>query len=110
MCLNEAYIEVHIGKHLCDANRWSEKGRSCIVIAFIFSLKYAITKAQNLAVLKLNGTHQLMVCTDDVNLLGRNENTNRKSKYRKMLDASKKVDVQGNSNIQVSSPERRINL
>jgi len=43
---------------------------------FIFALEYAIGRVQvNQHGLKLNGTHYLLVCVDDVNMLGRSIHT-----------------------------------
>jgi hypothetical protein len=48
-------------------------------ITFNFALEYAIRKVQeNQVGLKLNGTHQLLSYTDDVNLLEDNIDTRKK--------------------------------
>jgi hypothetical protein len=55
--------------------------------------QYTIRKVQeNQVGLKLNGTHQLLVYADDVNLLGDNKNTINKN-TETLIDASKEVGL-----------------
>jgi hypothetical protein len=82
--LNELYSKVHTGKHLAEdflLQNGLKHGDASLPLLFNFSLEYAIRKAQeNQAGLKLNGTHQLLVYVDDLNLLGDNIDTILKNK------------------------------
>jgi hypothetical protein len=69
MCLNEMHSKAHIGKHLSDSGL--KKGYAFLPLVFSFDSEYAIRKIQeNHVGLKLNGAHQLLDYSGDVNLLG----------------------------------------
>jgi hypothetical protein len=75
--------KVCIGKHLSDSfpiQNGLKQGDALSSLLFNFTLEYATRKVQeDQAGLKLNGTHQLMACADNVNLLGDNVDTMKKN-------------------------------
>jgi hypothetical protein len=73
MCLNETYRKVLIAKNLPDAfpiQNGLKQGDALSALLFNFSVQYVIRKVrENQERLEMNGTHQLPICADDINIL-----------------------------------------
>jgi hypothetical protein len=75
MCLNEIYRKIRVVKYLYDAfptRNCLKQGDALWLLLLNFSSQYAFMKVQeNKQSLEFDGTHQLLICSDD-NLLGEN--------------------------------------
>jgi hypothetical protein len=100
VCLNKTHSKVHIGKYLSDKfpiQNVLKQGDGSLPLLFNFALQYAIRKVQEDQVgLKINEAHQLLVCSDDVNLLGDNIDTMKKN-TESIADTSMQVGLEVNT-------------
>jgi hypothetical protein len=97
VCLSETYSRVWVGKllsYMFPVMNGFKQGDALLPLLFNFALEYAISTLHvNQDSMKLNGTHQLLDCADDINTLGRSVHTVTKN-TEALFVASKEIGLQ----------------
>jgi len=100
VCLTETYSRVQVGKSLSDRlpiRNCLKKGDALSPLLFNCALEYVIRSVQVSQVgLKLNGTHQLQISADNVNMLGGSVHSIMKS-TKDLVVASKEIGLEVNA-------------
>ena len=100
MCSNETCNRVCVGKHLFGmfpVKNGLKQGDALSPLLFNYALEYVIQRVQvKQDGLKLNGTYQLLVYADDVNIWGRTVLTIEKS-TEDLVDGSKETRLEVNA-------------
>ena len=101
MCRTETYSRVWVGKNLSDMfpiRNGLKQLEALLPLLFNFALVYTIRRVHVIQDgLKLNGTHQLLVYADDVNILGGSVHT-IKENAEALLVAIKETGLKVNAN------------
>jgi len=99
MCLNETYSTVWVGKHVFvtfhvknDLKQGDVLSPMLCSSALEYAIRRVLVKQDGL---KLNGTHQLLVYANDVNILGGSVHT-VKGKADALVVATKEIGVDVN--------------
>ena len=102
MCLTEMFNRAGVGKNLSDmfpVRFGLKQGDALSPLLFNFAVEYAIMCVQvNQGGLKLNGTHQLLVCVVDVSIMGERSHI-IKENAEALVVASKEIGLEVNADI-----------
>ena len=100
-CLNATCSRVQVGKHVSHIfpiKNGLKQRDALLPLVFTSAVEYAIRWVQvNQDGFKLNGTHQLLVYADDVNILGASIHTVKKN-IDALVGASKESELEVNAN------------